>query len=144
MKFSSQAVIDHPADRIDLARWLSTMSDRDYQVCSRGHRAAGTFPEGGTFGMVNVECIGGHLLIQHYLAEKAAPDQVVMHSKDTRVYVASRCSETVFFGTSSEKILFSVDVRFGSSTERFGALFIPLKKRVAPLRRVPSANNADQ
>jgi hypothetical protein len=87
MKFSSQTVIDHPADRIDLAQWLSTMSDRDYQVCSRGHRAAGTFREGGTFGMVNVESIGGHLLIQHYLAEEAAPDQVVMHSKDTRVYV---------------------------------------------------------
>jgi hypothetical protein len=59
MKFSSQTVIDHPADRIDLAQWLSTMSDRDYQVCSRGHRAAGTFPEGGTFGMVNVEALGG-------------------------------------------------------------------------------------
>ena len=27
------------------------------------------------------------MLIQHYLAEKAAPDQVVMHSKNTRVYV---------------------------------------------------------
>ena len=87
MKFSSQTVIDHPADCLDLARWLSTMSDQDYQACSRGHRAAGTFREGGTFGMVNVESIGGHLLIQHYLAEKAAPDQVVMHSKDTRVYV---------------------------------------------------------
>src|SRR5262245_46932182 len=87
MKFSSQTVIDHPADRIDLAQWLSTMSDRDYQDCSRGHRAAGTFRERGTFGMVNVESIGGHLLIQHYLAEKAAPDKVVMHSKDTSVYV---------------------------------------------------------
>jgi hypothetical protein len=27
MKFSSQTVIDHPADRIDLAQWLSSMSD---------------------------------------------------------------------------------------------------------------------
>jgi hypothetical protein len=31
MKFSSWTVINHPADRIDLAQWLSTMSDRDYQ-----------------------------------------------------------------------------------------------------------------
>jgi hypothetical protein len=87
MKRSARAVIDHPANRIDLARWLSTMSDSDYQACSRGHRAAGTFREGATFGMVNVESIGGHLLIQHYLAESATPNHVLMHSTNTRVYV---------------------------------------------------------
>ena len=80
MKSSFRTVIDHPADRIDLAQWLSTMSDRDYQVCSRGHRAAGTFPEGGTFGMVNVESIGGHLLIQHYLAEHVPSNSSVLRT----------------------------------------------------------------
>ena len=55
VKQSAQAVIDYPADRIDLAQWLSTMTDREYQACSRAHRAAGTFREGGTFGMVNLE-----------------------------------------------------------------------------------------
>jgi hypothetical protein len=84
---SSQAVIDHPADRIDLAQWLSTMTDREYQACSRAHRAAGTFREGGTFGMVNVESVGGQLLVQHYLAKEAAADRVLMHSPETRVYV---------------------------------------------------------
>jgi hypothetical protein len=58
MKSSFRTVIDHPADRIDLAQWLSRMTDREYQACSRAHRAAGTFREGGTFGMVNVESIG--------------------------------------------------------------------------------------
>ncbi|MGH6736072.1 MAG: hypothetical protein ACRECX_08335 [Methyloceanibacter sp.] len=80
-------MIDHPADGIDLAKWLSTMTDREYQACSRSHRAAGTFREGKTFGMVNVESIGGHLLIQHYLAKKAAANHVLMHSTNTRVYV---------------------------------------------------------
>jgi hypothetical protein len=88
MKSSSQTVLNHPADRIDLIQWLSTMSDRDYQACSRGHRAAGTFREGGTLGMVNVESVGGNLLIQHYFAVQSAANRVVMHSKNTRVYVA--------------------------------------------------------
>ena len=87
MQHSSRTVIDHPADRIDLAQWLSTMTDREYQSCSRSHRAAGTFREGNTFGMVNVEAIGGHLLIQHYFAKEATANRVLMHSTNTRVYI---------------------------------------------------------
>ena len=87
MKATSQIEIDCPAQDIDLALWLSTMSDGDYQGCSRAHRAAGTFREGGSFGMVNVESVGGHLLVQHYLAAQATPRHVVMHSKRSRVYV---------------------------------------------------------
>ena len=85
MQHSSRTEIDHPADRIDLAQWLSTMTDREYQSCSRSHRAAGTFREGNTFGMVNVEAIGGHLLIQHYLAKEATANRVL--STNTRVYI---------------------------------------------------------
>ena len=87
MKGSSRTVIDQPVDRIDLAQWLYTMTDREYQACSRAHRAAGTFREGGTFGMVNVESIGGHLLVQHYFANKAAANHVLMHSTNSRVYI---------------------------------------------------------
>jgi hypothetical protein len=87
MKAASQTEINHPAHRIDLGAWLSTLSDRDYQACSHSHRAAGTFREAGTFGMVNVESVGGHLLVQHYLAVTSTPSHVVMHSKATRVYV---------------------------------------------------------
>jgi hypothetical protein len=87
MQHTSRTRIDHRADDIDLAQWLSTMTDREYQACSRSHRAAGTFREGKTFGMVNVESIGGHLLVQHYLARTAAANHVVMHSTDTRVYI---------------------------------------------------------
>jgi hypothetical protein len=87
MQHSSRTVIDHPADRIDLVQWLSTMTDGEYQSCSRSHRAAGTFREGNTFGMVNVEAIGGHLLIQHYLAKEATANRILMHSTNTRVYI---------------------------------------------------------
>ena len=95
MKTSSQIAINHPAERVNLARWISTLSDHDYQACSRAHRAAGTFREGGTLGMVNVESVGGNLLVQHYRAEKLAANHVVMHSKNTRVYVSHLVPATI-------------------------------------------------
>jgi hypothetical protein len=87
MKASSETLIDHSVERIDLPVWLANLSDRDYQACSPAHRAAGTFREDGTLGSVNVESIGGHLLIQHYLAAASAPNRLVMHSRNTHVYV---------------------------------------------------------
>lgn len=87
MKTSARTVIDQPAEKINLIQWLSTLSDLDYQACSRAHRAAGTFRQEGVLGMVNVESVGGNLLIQHYLAARAEPNHVVMRSANTRVYV---------------------------------------------------------
>ncbi len=87
MKSSCETVIACPAERIDLAEWLGSLSDADYQACSRGHRGAGAFRENGTFGTINVENVGGHLLIQHYLAAKLTPSHVIMHSSNTRAYL---------------------------------------------------------
>ena len=112
MKCSSRTVIDQRANRIDLAQWLSTMSDRDYQACSKGQRAAGTFREGGTYGMVNVESVGGHLLVQHYLAREAKANHVLMHSTDTRVYVLH-----VFPATIEVIWTLGVEPRDGQSAE---------------------------
>ena len=92
---SCEAVIGYPVDHIDLAGWLAHLSDRDYQACSPGHRAGGTFREGGTFGSINVESVGGHLLIQHYLAAKSAPRHLVMYSRNTRVYVLHLVPATI-------------------------------------------------
>jgi hypothetical protein len=87
MKSSCETSIDHPAASIDLVEWFENFSDREYQACSTGHRAAGAFRENGTFGTVNVENVGGHLLIQHYLAEKFTPNHVVMYSRNSRAYL---------------------------------------------------------
>lgn len=87
MKTSSEVVIDQAATNADLADWLQNLSDQDYQACSGSHRAAGVFRENGTFGSINVEAIGGHLLVQHYLAVRADRNHVVMHSTKTRVYL---------------------------------------------------------
>jgi hypothetical protein len=95
MKTSSQTVINHPVERVNLARWISTMTDGDYQACSRAHRAAGTFREDGTLGMVNVESVGGNLLVQHYRATKLTAAHVIMHSKNSRAYISHLFPATV-------------------------------------------------
>ena len=87
MKASSHSVINAPVDRIDLAAWLQIFSDRDYQACSPGHRAAGCFREKDQFGTINVENVGGHLLVHHYLADVFTAPRVVLWSRDTRVYL---------------------------------------------------------
>lgn len=95
MRATSQTELARPAEQIDLVEWLSGLSDRDYQACSRGHVGAGTFREDGVLGSINVENVGGHLLVQHYVATEAAPSRVVMHSKATRVYVCHLVPATI-------------------------------------------------
>ncbi|MFD4638289.1 hypothetical protein ACFWN2_13300 [Lentzea sp. NPDC058436] len=87
MKHTGVVTLDVPAERVDLENWLFTLSDAEYQACARGHRAAGTFVQDGTRGTVNVEAIGGHLIVQHYQELSAAPARVEMLSKRSRVYL---------------------------------------------------------
>jgi hypothetical protein len=95
MKSSSETVINLPADRIDLPAWLATLSDRDYQACARGHVAAGAYHQDGVLGSINVENVGGHLLVQHYLAEDASPNRITMRSRNTRAYVLHTLPATI-------------------------------------------------
>jgi len=129
MKSSSEAVLDRPVEAIDLSAWLTNMSDRDYQACSRGHRAAGTYREGATIGMVNVENVGGNLLVQHYIMAAAAPDKVVMHSRNTRVYIAHLVPATV-------EVIWTVEV--ARKTHRNSTFRCTVEVRMSPLLRALS------
>jgi len=87
MKFSHEAVISAPVDNVDLEEWLFTLSHSEYQAAARGHRAAGTFTENGVRSTVNVESMGGTLMVQHYHAVSAEPTRVEMLSERSRAYV---------------------------------------------------------
>jgi hypothetical protein len=87
VKFTAETTIDAPADAIDLDDWLFHLSDEEYQACARGHRGAGTFTERGVRGTVNVENVGGTLMIQHYHQVSAAPAKVDMLSTRSRAYI---------------------------------------------------------
>ncbi len=95
MKHTGHTTLNAPIDRIDLDNWLFTLSDAEYQATARGHRAAGTFVQDGVRGMVNVEAMGGHLIIQHYREVSATPAHVEMVSERSRVYLFHLVPATV-------------------------------------------------
>ncbi len=87
MNFSHEVSIPLRHEAIDLADWLFELTDSEYQACARGHRAAGVTGGAKRSGMVNVESIGGTLLIQHYAPTVAEADRVTMVSRATRAYI---------------------------------------------------------
>lgn len=87
MKFNQQAVLNASVDEVDLEKWLFTLSDSEYQATARGHRGAGVFTEDGLRGSINVESIGGTLMVQYYHAVSAQPERVALLSTRTRGYV---------------------------------------------------------
>lgn len=63
------------AEEVDLGEWLFAMTDDDYRRVSPRHWAMGTYrrPDGER-GAVNVESVGGALLVQHYAEQEARRD----------------------------------------------------------------------
>ena len=91
----SECVVEAPIEELDLAYWVYAMSDRDYRNCARGHYGCGSSPlPGGERSSINAECVGGHLLVQHYEPYEAEaakigwtiPERPIMRS----VFVAER------------------------------------------------------
>ena len=79
--------VDDPGGEIDLEAWLFGLSDSDYQACAKGHQGAGVFHDEQGRGMVNVESIGGNLIVQHYRCVRAGRTSVEMYSPASRVYL---------------------------------------------------------
>jgi hypothetical protein len=65
--------IDVRWDDVDIAEWLRTLPDHEYQRCAPGdHKAAGfTVDDDGTPMSINVEMIGPSLVVQQYRFEVA-------------------------------------------------------------------------
>jgi hypothetical protein len=65
------ATIDAPTGTVNIADWLLNLPDAEYQRCAPpDHLAAGsTTTDDGQPMSINVEMIGGTLMIQHYVAE---------------------------------------------------------------------------
>lgn len=78
---SFTAIINAPIDRIDIPRWCFTLPEKEYQSCSPAHIAAGftTAPD-GTRMSINVETIGGSLMVQHYVETLGEKDHLILDS----------------------------------------------------------------
>ena len=76
------AEIDVPVEQIDIAEWLFTLSEAEYQrCCVPDHIGAGTTTtDDGRCMSVNVEMIGTGLVVQHYVADEASKSYCRMNS----------------------------------------------------------------
>ena len=79
--------LNEPSEEIDLEAWLFGLSDADYQACAEGHQGAGVFADEQGRGMINIESIGGNLIVQHYRCVRAGRSSVEMYSPASRVYL---------------------------------------------------------
>lgn len=78
----ARATVDAPLEKIDLFDWALNLPEGEYQRCAPGeHIAAGrTTTDDGRLMSINVENIGGTLVIQHYIAEVHEPHHVTFVS----------------------------------------------------------------
>ncbi len=78
---SFTAIINAPINKIDLPAWAFSLPEHEYQGCSPAHVAAGatTAPDGRRMS-INVEIIGGTLMVQHYIETLAEKDHLVLES----------------------------------------------------------------
>jgi len=87
LRRTAHATLDVPIEDIDLDSWLFGLSDEEYQACARGHRAAGMFTDEHGRGTVNVESIGGNLLVQHYRCVRSGLLEIEMYSAASNLYL---------------------------------------------------------
>ena len=83
----ARATLGVPAADVDLESWLFGLSDAEYQACARGHHGAGVFNDDQGRGMVNVESIGGNLIVQHYRPVRAERSRTEMYSAASKVFL---------------------------------------------------------
>jgi hypothetical protein len=80
---SATAIINAPLEMVDIPSWCFSLRDDEYQACSPAHYAgaATTAPDGRRMS-INVEVVGGSMMVQHYVEEIGEPDhlRLVSHS----------------------------------------------------------------
>ena len=87
MRVSKTCPVKLPIERIDMYRWAIEMTSDDYESFTPAHKAMGRFFVGPRFFMVNVECIGSDLLVQHYELVDHSKSHVRFYSARTKGYV---------------------------------------------------------
>lgn len=102
---SFSAIINAPIEKIDIPGWCFTLPEQEYQGASPAHIAAGftTSPEGKRMS-VNVETIGGSLMVQHYVEQLAEPSHLILQSVSDVFTPNGRTTIKVHWELSVKKI----------------------------------------
>lgn len=102
---SFSATINAPIEKINIPDWCFTLPEKEYQSCSPAHIAAGftTSPEGQRMS-VNVEILGGSLMVQHYVEKLGEPTHLVLESVSDVFTPTGRTTIHVHWELSVKKI----------------------------------------
>ena len=102
---SFSAIIAAPVEKVDIPAWCFSLPDEEYQACSPAHVAAGaTTAADGRRMSINVENIGGSLVIQHYVEEIGQPDHLRLVSRSDLFTPTGRTKIDVVWDLSVRKI----------------------------------------
>ena len=90
-KYSVRYTVNFPVnlalEKIDLMKWIKSMTDSDYRSYSTAHKAVNSFVEDDKFYMTNVENIGTETLIQHYELKSQAPNSIQLYSSNSQAFI---------------------------------------------------------
>jgi hypothetical protein len=102
---SVSATINAPIEKIDIPSWCFTLPESEYQWCSPAHCSAGatTSPDGRRMS-INVEIIGGSLMVQHYIEEIGEPDHLRLTSESDVFTPTGRTKLSVIWDLAVKKI----------------------------------------
>lgn len=102
---SFSATIRAPIEKVDIPAWCFGLSEAEYQSCSPAHVSAGatTAPDGRRMS-INVEVIGGSLMVQHYVEEIVRPDHLRLVSNSDVFTPAGRTKIKVVWDLSAKKV----------------------------------------
>jgi hypothetical protein len=99
------ATIHAPIEKVDIPAWCFGLPEFEYQACSPAHCSAGatTAPDGRRMS-INVEILGGSVVVQHYVEEISQPDHLRLVSKSDVFTQAGRTQLGVIWDLSVTKI----------------------------------------
>jgi len=102
---TSTAIINAPIEFVDIADWVFTLPDAEYQRCSPAHIAAGfTTSDEGRRMSLNVETIGGNLMVQHYVEDIGEKHHVRLLSTSDVIGAGGRTKSGVVWELSVKAI----------------------------------------
>jgi hypothetical protein len=153
-KSLAEATIRVPAAAIDLTEWVFTVTDSEYQACSKNHiAAAATFTSEGKRMTINVEQVG-NLMVQHYVEDVAERSvcRLVSLSDSIGPDISSRVKVAVIWMFTADAIdagttrfTNSIEVRsapgYLEALERRG---VPFDRASEAAQQALSAHNAEE
>jgi hypothetical protein len=141
-KSVAEATIHAPLAAIDLTEWVFTLTDSEYQACSKNHIAAAVTltPEGKRMS-INVENVG-NLMVHHYVEDVTERSRCRLESLSDSIGpdIGSRVKIAVIWMFVAE-VIDSGTTRFTSSVEVRSApgYLEALEKRGVPFAKASEA-----